>query len=92
MMRVCTDFAGFGRGFSYLVVEFGLHIKKKNSLGDAAHHTASTVKTMAILTCTKAFYSICYICNGKLQILVANAKILTCKCMCSEDTLSYSVN
>ena len=66
------------------MVEFGLQIQKF-SLGDAAHHTVSTVKTKAIFTYTEAFYSICYICNGSLQILVANAEILTCKCMFSKD-------
>lgn len=84
MMCVCTYFTGFGRRSSYLTVEFGFQIQNF-FLGDAACHRVSTVKTVAIFTCTNAFYSICYICNGRLQILVANAKILTCKCMFSKD-------
>lgn len=80
MQYVCKGFTGFDRGSSYLMVEFGLQIQKL-SLGDAAHHTVSTVRTIAILPYTKAFYNICCIFTGKL----ANAKILTCECMFSED-------
>lgn len=68
------------------MVEFGLQIQKF-SLGDAAHHTVSSVKTTAIFTYTKAFYSICCMCYGKLQILVADVKMLTGKCMFSKDKL-----
>lgn len=77
-MHVCTDITGFGKGSSYLTVEFVLQTRNL-SLGDVAHHTVSTVETMVIFTHSKAFYGICYICNGKLQILVAYAKVLTCK-------------
>lgn len=76
MVHMARGFMGFGRGTSYLMVGFSSEIQKF-SLGDAARHGVSTVKTMAIFTHVKAFYSICSICNGELQILVANAKILT---------------
>lgn len=39
-----------------LMVEFGLQ-RQKFFLGDAAHHTTSNGKTIAVLPCTKAFYT-----------------------------------
>lgn len=53
------------------MMEFGLQVQTF-SLGDAAHHTVSTVKTIVILPYTIASYNICCIFSGKL----ANTKIL----------------
>lgn len=80
MKYVCKGFTGFNRGSSSLIMEFDLQIQKF-SLGDAVHHTVSTVTTIALLPYNKAFYNICCIFNGKLS----NAKILTSEFMFSED-------
>lgn len=65
MKYVSKGFTGFIREFSYLMMEFDLQIEK-SSLGDAAHRTVSTVKTIAIVPYKKAFYSICCIFNENL--------------------------
>lgn len=69
MKYVCKGFTGFNGG-----INDGIWFtNKKFSLGDAAPHTVSNVKTIAILPYTKAFNNICCSFNGQLS----NANILT---------------